>query len=539
MKQILFNGKIYLNRNNFASAILIEDGIILKTGADDDLLKQITKGDIKIDLQGKTVLPGFHDSHLHLYGSAVAFQSVELYGLSSKKEIIQKAKDFLRDHPIKDNQTLIGRGWNQDHFIDDSTLLNRFDLDKISTDFPIVFSRACGHVVSVNTKTLHVLGITKETHQIEGGHFDLDQNGHPNGIFRENAIGLLRPLDGSLSVEDKIHLIRQISKIANKYGITSVSTNDLTLRNKEAQTLEAAYQFISKNEPSLKVNHQVCFSDLEDFNERIQKGYHLNENEFNTYGPLKLFIDGSLGARTANMRTPYKDDPSTSGIQCMSDDELQQFVSLADQNDISVAIHAIGDQAMTQVLDAYQKVIHKENRLRHGIIHCQITDRGLLKRFKEMDILAYVQPIFLHYDMHIVESRVGKELASTSYAFKTMEELGLHVSYGTDSPVEGLNVFQNIHCAIHRQDLNNTPVNGFYPLEKVDLETAIDNYTLGGAYANFKEKYLGRLLEGYKADLVILDRDIFTCDKSKIIDIQVDLTMVNGVIVYQKKTETV
>jgi predicted amidohydrolase YtcJ len=534
MKQILYNGKIYLNRNSFASAILIENGLILKTGLDDDLLKLTNKEDIKIDLQGKTVLPGFHDSHLHLYGSAVAFQSVELYGLNSKKEIIQKAKDFLKDHPIKDKQTLIGRGWNQDHFIDDGTLLNRFDLDKISTDFPIVFSRACGHVVSVNTKALHVLGITEETHQIEGGQFDLDQNGHPNGIFRENAIGLLRPLESSLSIEDKIRLVHQISHIANKYGITSVSTNDLTLGSKEAQTLEAAYQYVSKNKPSLRVNHQVCFSDLEDFNERIQKGYHLYENEFNTYGPLKLFIDGSLGARTANMRTPYKDDPSTSGIQCMSDEEVQQFVSLADQNDISIAIHAIGDQAMTQVLDAYRKVIHKENRLRHGIIHCQITDLPLLHRFKAMDILAYVQPIFLHYDMHIVESRVGKDLASTSYAFKTMEDLKLHVSYGTDSPVEGLNVFQNIHCAIHRQDLKNDPPNGFYPLEKVDLETAIDNYTLGGAYANFQEKHLGRLLEGYKADLVILDKDIFTCDPSTIKDIQVELTMVNGVIVYQK-----
>jgi predicted amidohydrolase YtcJ len=278
----------------------------------------------------------------------------------------------------------------------------------------------------------------------------------------------------------------------------------------------------------------VCFSDLEAFKERIQKGYHLDENEFNLSGPLKLFVDGSLGARTAQLRKPYKDDPSTSGIQCMSEEELDHYVSLADQNDVSVAIHAIGDQAMTFVLDAYQKVIKNENKLRHGIIHCQITDLPLLHRFKAMDILAYVQPIFLHYDMHIVESRVGKDLASTSYAFKTMEDLKLHVSYGTDSPVEGLNVFQNIHCAIHRQDLKNNPPNGFYPLEKVDLETAIDNYTLGGAYANFQEKHLGRLLEGYKADLVILDKDIFTCDPSTIKDIQVELTMVNGVIVYQK-----
>ena len=234
------------------------------------------------------------------------------------------------------------------------------------------------------------------------------------------------------------------------------------------------------------------------------------------------------------MRQPYHDDPTTQGITCMTSNTLDQFIALADQNKIQIAIHAIGDGAMTQVLDAYQKVITDKNLNRHGIIHCQITDKPILQRFKTMDVLAYVQPIFLHYDLHIVESRVGKQLAATSYAFKSMENLGLHVSYGTDSPVEGLNVFHNIHCAINRQDLHQFPDGGYFANEKVDLETAIDALTSGSAYASFEENKKGRLWPGYMADLIVLNQPIFELDPSAIKDVLVDLTMVGGKIVYTR-----
>jgi predicted amidohydrolase YtcJ len=378
------------------------------------------------------------------------------------------------------------------------------------------------------------LGISQNTPQVEGGQFDLDDAGHPNGIFRENALGLLSPLQVSLSVDERVSLLNQVSAIANQYGITSVQTNDLTIGNAESEVLEEAYHRYASENPTVRIYHQVSFSDLEAFKTRIQRGYHAQENDFNRYGPLKLFIDGSLGARTARLRQPYHDEPSTQGIQCMTSEVLDSYITTADQNGISVAVHAIGDGAMAQVLDSYQKVIASENTLRHGIVHCQITDLPLLKRFKALDILAYVQPIFLHYDMHMVESRVGYPLASTSYAFNTMEKLGLHVAYGTDSPVEGLNVFHNIHCAINRQDLSFFPDQGFFPSEKVDLETAIDNYTCGSAYASFEEDHKGRLLPGYMADLVVVDQPLFSLDPSQVKTVQVTMTMVNGKVVYTR-----
>ncbi|HBZ40979.1 MAG TPA: amidohydrolase [Erysipelotrichaceae bacterium] len=532
MKTLLYNGNIYQDRDMFAQSILIEDNRIITVGSDDDLFALREEANLCVDLQGRTVVPGFNDSHQHFLMSAIAFTTVDLYGSDSIQTVIQRGKDFLSTHPSP--SVLFGRGWNQDYFTDESRLLNRQDLDKISSDFPIVFSRACGHVVVCNSKALEVCQVSSNTLQIDGGHFDVDPAGEPTGVFRENAMVLLGSLQSQPSTQDYTTLLDQVGAIANSYGITSVQSNDINVGKEGYEAMEEAYRIYSSATPTVRVYHQTSFIDVEAFEERIRDGYHRSENDFNRYGPLKLFVDGSLGARTALVRSPYADDPSTQGIECLTPETLNEWVRVADRNGIQVAIHAIGDQAMANVLDVYEEVIHGSNELRHGIIHCQITDIPLLERFAKLDVLAYVQPIFLHYDLHIVEDRVGKPLASTSYAFQTMEKLGIRTAYGTDSPVEGFNVFHCIHCAVNRQDLSLFPEGGFYPQERVDLATAIDRYTLGGAYASFDEHQKGRLYPGYLADLVVLDRSIFDLDPTLIKEVKVEMTMVDGRIVYQR-----
>lgn len=537
MSTILYNGHIYQNRGVFTQALLIQDGLIQACGSNEQILVHRLEDTQVIDLGGRTVLPGFNDSHLHLYMSALAAKSVDLYGLTSIEAIVERATQFMQSHPESSLNGLSGRGWNQDYFTDEQRLLNRHDLDRISTDIPIVFGRACGHVVAANTKALELTGLFESIPIIEGGQVDIDESGIVTGIIRENAIGLLESLKHQPSLDEMVSTLREIGAIANRFGITSVQTNDLTIGHAEAERLEEAYARFAQDNPTLRVYHQSCFKDLETFEQRISEGYQRHANAFNRMGPLKLFVDGSLGARTAYMRQPYADDPSTQGILCMSPDLLNAFVQTADQAGIQIAIHAIGDGAMSQVLDSYQTVIRDRNPLRHGIIHCQITDMEILNRFAQMDVLAYVQPIFLHYDMHIAESRVGASLASTSYAFKTMEDLGLNIAYGTDSPVEGLNVFNNIHCAINRQDLTSFPEGGYYPNEKVDLETAIDRLSIGGAYASFEETTKGRLLPGYVADLVVVSQPIFEMDPSKIKDVQVEMTIIDGRMVYSRENK--
>ncbi len=534
MNTLLINGKIYQNRNEFVEALWIQDGWIKTCGTTEELIKLKDASTHLIDLQGKTVVPGFNDSHLHFLSSAIAMTTVQLYATTSILEVIQRGKEFLEKRIETLDAPLFGRGWNQDYFTDDARLLNRHDLDQISSRIPIVFSRACGHLSVCNSKALELLGITKHTPQPDGGKFDLDADGNPNGIFRENAILLLEELHKPLTESDQVALLKNIGSIANSYGITSVATNDLTFGQDGFAEMEAAFQKYTETSPSVRVYHQMSFRDVDALKQRIAEGYHRNETPFHRYGPLKLFVDGSLGARTALMRQPYADDPSTSGIACMTQETLENWVETANEAQIQVAIHAIGDGAMSRVLDAYQKIQTSGNPLRHGIVHCQITDSEILDRFKNLDILAYVQPIFLHYDMHIVQQRVGEQLASTSYAFNTMENLGITTAYGTDSPVEGLNVFHNIHCAVNRMDLQMFPSEGYQTHEKVDLMTAIDRYTLGGAFASFEEATKGRLMDGYVADLVVLDQPILEMDPLQLKDVKIAMTMVDGKIVYKK-----
>jgi hypothetical protein len=252
------------------------------------------------------------------------------------------------------------------------------------------------------------------------------------------------------------------------------------------------------------------------------------------YGPVKMFKDGSLGARSAMMRNDYADDPKAKGVDRIADSEQMAMIQYAEDRGVQVVTHCIGDGA----IDVTQKMIAKaagtENKNRHSIIHYQITDMDMVKFTKEHNILVAYQPVFLEYDIHIVESRCGHDLAMQSYCFKTAHDMGIHASYGTDSPVEDCNPFLNLYCAVTRKDYNGFPEGGWNPKECMDVETAIDAYTYESAYAEFKEGVKGRIKPGFYADLVVLDKDIFTCDPMEIKDILPVLTMVDGKIVYRR-----
>lgn len=532
MTTILVNGRIYLERDRFAEALLIEDGMITKVGTTAEIEGAAPAGCERIDAQGRTVVPGFNDSHLHLHGLGSSLNSVLLAGVSSMEELIERGRAFIRDHKVPAGAVVTGRGWNQDYFTDGVRLPTRFDLDKISTEHPILFTRACGHMNVCNTKALEVAGVTAATPQPAGAAFDVDETGAPLGIFREIAQGLVEKIIPPLTRERMEENIRAAVRYASSHGITSVQTNDV--RNENYREMLGAYGTVEKaGDLALRVYHQCCFYDPTYFERFIADGHRTGAgSSVNKIGPLKLFVDGSLGARTALMRADYADEAGTRGITVLTQEQLDALVGTADKNGIQVAIHAIGDRAIEMVLDSYDKVVGSENKLRHGIIHCQITDRPLLERFAAKDILAYVQPIFIHYDMHVVADRVGAALASTSYAFGSMGKMGIHVSYGTDCPVEDLSPMNNIYCAVARKDLSGKPEAGYFPGEAVDIFTAMDHYTVHSAYCSFEEGKKGRLQPGYYADLAILDRDIFTIPTEEIRSTQVMTTMMGGQVVF-------
>ena len=538
MEKIIINGKALLETGEFAEAIAIDNGYIKAVGTTAEVLKLKSEQTRIIDVDGKLVLPGFNDSHLHLYNLGSFLSSLNLYGLTSIEAIIDAGKKYISTHNLGHNQTVIGRGWNQDYFTDEKRILNRHDLDKISTDFPIYFKRACGHVTVCNTKALELVGITAKTPQVLGGVFEIGTDGLPNGVFNENAQNLIEELEPEVALEMVKDYIKLGAKHALENGITSVQTNDFTYGRPEHPFIIQAYQeLIDSKELPLRICLQCCFDEPSSFMDFINQGYHTGygTKQFKI-GPLKLFADGSLGARTALMRSDYHDEPNNKGVACLTFEQLNEMITLANDNKFQVIVHAIGDEAISRVLTCYEGIYDPEsnNPLRHGINHCQITDTSMLERFKDTDTIAYVQPIFLHYDLHIVEDRVGNELAQTSYGFRTMEDLGIKTAYGTDAPVEDLSPFECMYCAITRKDLSGYPKKGFYPNEVVSIDAAINRYTMGSAYASFEEDIKGTIAVGKLADLVVIDKDLFTIDVDEVKNVKVALTMIGGEIVYQE-----
>lgn len=534
MVTMIIHANIYVQRGQFAQAMLIEGDTIQRVGTEEEIRAAAPAGCAVIDAQGRTIIPGFNDSHQHLHNVGESLLMVRLHEVPSLAELIQRGRDFIAQHNVAPGTVVLGRGWNQDFFTDTDRMPTREDLDQISTQHPIIFTRACGHVLVCNTAALEQAGITADTPQPAGASIDHDENGQPNGILREaGAMLMAQAIIPAKTLEHYKKNIRAAMDYALSLGVTSVHTNDI--KDTNYADMFQAYEEVTHGGRSLRAYHQCCFTQIPNFQAFLADGYKTGYGDsFNKIGPLKLFVDGSLGARTAKMRAPYADDASTTGITVMSQEYLDEICGIAAQHNMSVATHAIGDRAAEMILDAYEKTMSdSSNPLRNGIIHCQITDRPILERFKKNNILAQVQPIFIHYDKNIVTDRVGPQLASTSYAFKTLADMGVHVSYGTDSPVEDMNPYNNLYCAVTRMSLTGEG-EPYLPSECVDIFAAIDHYTAGSAHCSFEENSKGRLMPGFLADLVILDRNIFEVPSAEIKDVRPVTTMVGGEVVYNR-----
>lgn len=532
LKTILHNGKIFVEKEVFVEAILIEDGLVKSIGLNNFILG--LDADKVIDLQGKTVIPGLNDSHLHITMIGESMNACNLVDAKSIEEVIETGRDFLKANP--NTKVLIGRGWNQDYFTKgEKRLLTRYDLDKISREIPIVFDRVCIHVSSGNSKTIEILGVDKTT-SVEGGEIELTKDGLPNGVFKENAVRLIQSVIPKKTKADIQNDFLKGMEYAISLGLTSVQSCDVLDKN-YSSVFEAIQNLVDEDKLKFRYRNQFNFQDIEDFKiyletENVNGRY---DEKFYSKGTLKLFKDGSLGARTALLKEEYNDDKGNVGVEALSDDRLQALCNLAVENNIQVITHAIGDKAIESVIKAYENTMTDgKNPLRLGIVHNQITSKAQLDKITKLQIPVMYQPIFLNYDHNIIVDRVGLERAKTSYAFNSLYQLGACVSLSTDAPVEDCNPFENIYCAVNRKDLAGKPENGYQVDESMSLVDAIDAYTRLSAYNEFKEDFKGKLQPGFVADLLILDRDIFTIPSMDIKNVQVETTMVGGKIVYQK-----
>jgi len=535
---VIHNAKVYLERGSFAQAVLIHDDRIAATGTNEEIISKAHDAE-KIDASGGLLLPGFNDSHMHLYSFGRNKYRIKANGVTSIDELVERGRDLIAGIKPPEGSVVSGTGWNQDMFTGEKRFPNRYDIDRISTKHAVVIFRVCGHTLCCNSLALKMAGITRDSVHAESGQIELDTHGEPLGIFGEgSALYKIRDMVPPYSQEQIEEQLLYAVQHAVKNGLTSVGSRDVMEDNYQS-IVDAYIKLFTEHDLHLRVSLQCSIEKDAVFNEFLRRGWITSSSmghPYLTMGASKLFADGSLGSRTAYMRKPYLDAPSTRGFQVHPQEEMDALVLKNHKNGFQVIVHAIGDGAVEETLNAFIKANDgSTNDLRHGLLHCQITDLPLLQRMADNGILAFMQPIFLTHDLYVLEDRVGKELASTSYALATMDKLGVRTAYGTDSPVESMNPLECIDCAVNRHDVTNGyPEEGFYPDECVDVYTAVDAYTIGSAYAEFAENYKGRIKPGYLADLTLLDSDIFTIPRKEIRKAQVLWTMVGGVMAYQK-----
>lgn len=461
-------------------------------------------------------IPGFIDSHLHFLGLGYTLCNVDLTDCFSIEAIKAKL------NKQKPSNILIGRGWNQEN-LQENRMLTKQDLNAVSKDIPIVMTRVCGHVLTVNDKMLEIAGITKSTKQVDGGHFDFE-----SGIFSENALSLIQDKLPQPTKDDLKKYMAVANRILLENGITEVASDDFCVfKIPFEDVLEAFIEMYEENKIQVKITEQVNLS-LESLKRFISKGYVNKRFGKLRLGPLKILADGSLGGSTAYLKKPYHGSQTNKGIAAYSDTALYELIHLANKNDMDAVIHAIGDASVEQVLHALIKSIEQTKRYHHhhAIIHAQLANQAQIDQMKIYHIGAIVQPIFLNSDIKIVVSRIG-DRAKESYLFKSMYRKGINVGFSTDCPIEPVNPLLNIYTAVTRKSLKDSTLSPFILEEAFTVREALTCYTTNNCHYVYKAA-LDPL------DYVVLDKDIFNIKPEAIKDVQVLETYIDGVCVYRK-----
>ena len=527
MKTLYHNATIYTGEG-FAKGFLVNGDRIKKVFYD-----EIPEtGDFeKVDLNRQFVCAGFNDSHMHLLNFGQSLRMARLAEhTSSLSGMMDYMKRFMKENEFKEDSWIRGRGWNQDYFEDVKRMPYRSDLDALSKKQPIVLTRACGHCCVVNSKVLEIANINKDTKAPLGGAIDFE-----NGLLYDNAMDLIEPYIPLPDKEELKQMILAGSKALNAFGITSCQSDDYCVfREIPFESINEAFTELAKEgKLSVRVFEQSNFTDLDEFSRFVKAGNVTGTGDLMfRIGPLKLLGDGSLGGRTAHLSRPYADDPSVQGFSLFTDEQFEEMISYANRHDMSVAVHAIGDACLDKVLNAIDKALKEYPREdhRHGIVHCQISRKDQLERMIDLNVHIYAQSIFLDYDNHIVEARVGKDLASTSYSWKTLKDGGLCVSNGSDAPVELPDALRGIECAVTRTSIDGT--GPYLPEQAFSVKEAIDSFTIASAHASFEESFKGRIKEGYLADFTVLKEDPFKSDPRHIHEIEVKEVYLGGRQVY-------
>jgi predicted amidohydrolase YtcJ len=527
---LLTNARVYTleGRQPTAEALAIEGGCILAVGATDPLMAEFGSRLEVEDLGGRVVLPGLTDAHLHLQHYGLGLEMVDCE-TATRAVCLQRVAQRARQTPP--GEWIRGRGFNQNAWVEGAG--TAADLDAVAPHNPVYITHKSGHSAWVNQRALDLAGLTSATPHPPGGRLGRGPDGNLDGILYEH--GAMRPVAEAIpqpSIQQLTEAFRKALPALWQVGLTGVHDFDRRECFAALQCLHAS------GELHLRVMKSIPLEDLP-----LAAGLGLRSgfgDDMLRIGSVKVFMDGALGLQTAAMLAPYEGSVDERGILMTDAEQLFEEGRLAAENGLSLAVHAIGDRANRETLDAYERLRAYERDhlgspdLRHRIEHVQLLHPADAGRLAALDVVASMQPIHATSDMLIADRHWG-ERAALSYALRTQLDAGARVAFGSDAPVESPNPFLGLHAAVTRRRADGSPgEEGWYPAQRLSLMEALHGFTTGAAYAAGMEDRLGRLAPGYLADLIVLETDPFGCDPQELQFVLPQRTMVGGEWVFSR-----
>ena len=505
-----------------ASAIVIDREWIVAVGDADRLSSQYPNAE-KQDMKGSVILPGLTDAHLHMKNYALSLQKVDCE-TDIKEECLQRVQERVKN--AKPGDWILGHGWNQNTW---GTWPTASELDAIAPNNPVYLTAKSLHAAWANTAALKLANVTLQTSNPQNGQIQRDGKGDATGILLETAMELIGAVIPEPTIAEIAGAMEKAQSILWKMGLTGIHDFD------RRDSFMALQQLHKQGKLKLRVLKNMPV-------ELLDQAYQLGlgagfGDDWLRIGSIKVFMDGALGPHTAAMFQPYIGEDDNRGILNMDGEELFEYGRKAAQVGLGLTVHAIGDRANHEVLNAYEQLRRYESEsnrpaLRHRIEHVQVIHPDDADRLGKMNIIASMQPIHATSDMLMADAFWG-ERSRLAYALRTQLDHGARLVLGSDAPVESPNPFLGLYAAVTRRRADGSPsAEGWYAEQKLTMAEAWEGFTLGPAYAAYMENRLGRLATNHLADLIVLEKDPFTCAPEDLLTMQSSATMVGGEWVY-------
>ena len=522
--KLLYNAYIYTQDPSHPaeSAIVIDRERIVAVGETNNLLPQYPNAE-KQNMGGRFLMPGLTDAHLHLKNYSLSLQKIDCE-TDTKAECLRRVEERVKTS--KPGEWILGHGWNQNVW---GTWPTAAELDTVASNNPVYLTAKSLHASWANTTALKLANVTLQTSDPQNGRIQRDEKGDATGILLESAMELVGDVIPASAIQEIADAMEHAQSILWKMGLTGVHDFD------RRDSFMALQQLHKQGKLKLRVLKNIPV-------ELLDQAYELGlsaglGDDWLRIGSVKAFMDGALGPHTAAMFQPYIGEEENRGILNMDGEELFEYGRKAAQVGLAMTVHAIGDRANHEVLNAYEQLRNYEKEknlpaLRHRIEHVQVIHPDDAARLGQLDIIASMQPIHATSDMRMADAFWG-ERSRLAYAMKTQLNYGARLALGSDAPVESPNPFWGLYAAVTRRRADGSPSpEGWYPEQKLTMAEALEGYTIGPAYAAYMEDRLGRLAPSYLADLIVLEKDPFTCEPEDLLTMQSSATMVGGEWVY-------